>query len=146
MMPGAGKVEGPRACIASSDTSGSGESMSFTNCAVFAAASPSSGRPMVRVPFEPFVKLLHSPVWTDRNKASLALARLSDRRDPNLLALLRRDAMTPLMEMARWKSEGHALPSLMILGRLGGLTDDAIQAAVTRGEREGIITAALKRP
>jgi HEAT repeat protein len=113
--------------------------------AVFASMPPTSGRPIVRVPYESFVDLLQSPVWTDRNKASLALARLSERRDPRLLAKLRREAMVPLIEMARWKSEGHAIPALLILGRIAGQSDEAIQMAWTRGEREGIINAALKR-
>ena len=53
--------------------------------------------------------------------------------------------MTSLIEMARWKSVGHATAALMILGRIGGMSDDAIGAAVTHGEREVIINAALKR-
>jgi hypothetical protein len=53
--------------------------------------------------------------------------------------------MAPLIEMARWKSDGHAMPALMILGRIGGQSEDAIQAAWARGERESIISAALKR-
>jgi hypothetical protein len=31
-----------------------------------------------------------------------------------------------------------------ILGRIGGLSDDAIQAAWSRGDREAVIDAALK--
>jgi hypothetical protein len=107
--------------------------------------APISGRPIVRVPYEPFIALLHSPVWTDRNKASFALLELSARRDPKLLEKLRREAMAPLIEMAHWKSEGHAFPAFMILGRIGGLSDEAIQAAWTRGEREDVINAALPR-
>ena len=113
--------------------------------AVFASMAPTSGRPPVRVPSEPFIALLHSPVWTDRNKASFALMELSARRDPKLLEKLRREAMAPLIEMAHWKSEGHALPAFMILGRIGGLSDEAILAAWTRGEREDVINAALPR-
>ena len=96
-------------------------------------------------PVQPFIGLLNSPVWTDRNKASFALAELSERRDPKLLGKLQREALAALIEMAHWKSGGHAKPALMILGRIGGQSDDAIQAAWTRGEREGIINAAVKR-
>ena len=36
-------------------------------------------------------------------------------------------------------------PRSAILGRIGGLSDEAISAARERGEREGIINAALER-
>jgi len=111
---------------------------------VFARMSPVAGRPIVRVPYEPFIALLNSPVWTDRNKASLALMGISERRDPALLTKLRREAVTPLVEIARWKSKGHALPALLILGRISGQSDGAVEAAWTRGEQEVIINAVLK--
>ena len=128
-----------------SDSSADVRNNAMRALAVFAHVAPTSGRPIVRVPYEPFIELLHSPVWTDRNKASLALMALSGRRDPKLLEQLQREAMAPLIEMAHWKSDGHAMPALMILGRIGGQSEDAIQAAWTRGERESIINAALKR-
>lgn len=112
---------------------------------VFARMSPVEGRPIVRVPYEPFIALLTSPVWTDRNKASLALMGISERRDPALLAKLRREAVTQLVEIARWKSKGHALPALLILGRISGQSDDAVEAAWTRGEQEVIINAVLEQ-
>jgi hypothetical protein len=113
--------------------------------AVFARAAPSAARPRVRVPYDPFIALLRSPVWTDRNKASFALVELSERRAPVLLAKLRQEAMTPLVEMARWKSEGHAMPALMILGRIAGKSDEATGSAWARGEREAVIAAALRK-
>jgi HEAT repeat protein len=113
--------------------------------AVFASMAPSSERPVVRVPYEPFIELLGSPEWTDRNKASFALLKLSVRRDPKLLEELKHEAMGPLIEMANWKSQGHAMPALLILGRIGGLSDDDIQAASARGQRQVIINAAFER-
>ena len=70
---------------------------------------------------------------------------LSERRDPELLRKLRGEAMATLIEMARWKSEGHAIPALTLLGRIARQSDAAIQAALTRGERENIIREALNR-
>jgi hypothetical protein len=113
--------------------------------AVFANVPSTVARPMVRVPYEPFIGLLNSLVWTDRNKASWALMGLSARRDPGLLRKLRGEAMATLIEMAHWQSEGHAIPALMLLGRIAGQSDDATQAALTRGERESIVIEALKR-
>jgi hypothetical protein len=98
----------------------------------------------VRIPAAPFVRLLSSPVWTDRNKSSMALMALSATREPSLMASMRKGALASLVDMARWKSEGHATPGLMLLGRIGGMPEDAIQAAVSRGDRETAIAAALK--
>jgi hypothetical protein len=113
--------------------------------ALFAGLDPVPGRSVVRVPPAPFVRLLHSRLWTDRNKASLALVAITARRDPSLLDTLRRDAMTPLIEMARWKTVGHATAALTILGRIGGQSEDVIRSAVDRGERERLFRAALDR-
>jgi hypothetical protein len=113
--------------------------------ALIAALASATPELKIRVPTRPFVRLLNSPVWTDRNKASLALMALSKNRDPELIASLREHALASLIEMARWKSEGHAAAGLWLLGRIGGLSEDAIQAAWSRGDREVVIDAALKR-
>ena len=110
---------------------------------VFAAAKRgASPKPPPRVPFEPFVRYLDSPIWTDRNKASGALDMLSASRDPALLAALRRDAIAPVAEMARWQSAGHARPAFIILARIAGYADAAAEDAWERGDRETVITAA----
>lgn len=113
--------------------------------AVFSAMAPTAGRPRVQIPAEPFIRLLNSSIWTDRNKSSLALMRLTAGRDARLLARLRREAWTSLVEMARWKSLGHAQAALTILWRIGGMSDEAIAAAVERGDRQGLIAAPLPR-
>ena len=107
--------------------------------AEFAGGSPDRG---VRVPYEPFVDLLSSPFWTDRNKASFALEELSTKRDPQLLQTLRAQALPALVEMARWKSDGHAGAAFFLLGRIGGLSEDEIRAAWERRDREAVIRAA----
>jgi hypothetical protein len=112
--------------------------------AVLSQMTPSEGRPAPRIPPAPFIAFLNSPSWLDRNKASFALLTLTQTRDPQLLAGLRKYAMTSLVEMARWKSEGHAMPAFIILGRIGGLSEPDISDAWTRGNREAIITAASK--
>jgi hypothetical protein len=101
--------------------------------------------PVPRIPAEPFIALLSSPHWTDRNKAAFALMDLSQQRDPGLLDMLRKQATEPLAEIARWKSKGHAMLGLLILGRLAGLSDEETEAAFNRGEREAVIDAALRR-
>ena len=111
---------------------------------VLAQAPPLPGRAALQVPYEPFVDLLHSPVWSDRNKASLALLALTTGRDPGLLALLRARSRTPLAEMARWKSRGHAEAGFIVLARIAGIADEAARSAFERDDREGIIAAALR--
>jgi hypothetical protein len=105
----------------------------------YAARMPDRG---IRVSFAPFVNLLNSPVWTDRNKASFALEELSGDRDPELLATLRARALPALIEMVRWKSEGHVGAAFFLLGRVGGLSEAEIQAAWARRDREFVIRAA----
>ena len=99
----------------------------------------------IRVPYEPFIALLNSPVWSDRNKASGALMVLSRDQNAELLTRLRREAIGPLVEMARWKSAGHALAAFIILGRIAGYSEEAARGAWNRGEREAVISAALNR-
>lgn len=109
---------------------------------VFARFSPQPPAAKIQVPSLPFIQLLNSCIWTDRNKSSAALAELTETRDPQLLAALRNDAFPSLTEMAQWKFLGHAWPSLMILGRIGGLTDDEIQNDLDHGHRDKVIAAA----
>jgi HEAT repeat protein len=111
---------------------------------VFADTVPSPSRSIPRIPAEPFIDFLNSPVWSDRNKASGALMALSASRDPGLLARLRKDALTPLVEMARWRSAEHALGAFIILGRIAGYSDEAARDLWDRGNREVVIEAAIK--
>jgi len=109
---------------------------------VFAQYSPKPPAQKINVSPEPFIRMLKSCVWSDRNKSAAALAQLSETRDPALLAEVREQALPALTEMATWKNLGHASYSLQILGRIAGLSDDAIQERLTLGDRTGIIVAA----
>lgn len=98
----------------------------------------------IRVPTRPFIEMLESVVWTDRNKASFALWQLTASRDSSLLAGLRARALPALLDMARWQSVGHAYAGYMILGRIEGVSDDALQRDWQRGDRRGVIDAAVR--
>jgi hypothetical protein len=111
--------------------------------AVFTYTVPSATRTVPRVPYEPFIALLSSLDWTDRNKAVAALSGLSRHRDPALFEQLRQRAMTPLVEMARWKAMGHASIALQILARSAGYSEDDAMRAIVRGDRERVIRDAL---
>ena len=108
---------------------------------VFAKFAPNPPAPKIQVPPQPFIEMLASCTWTDRNKSLGALAELTESRDPSLLSKLRKEALPSLVEMAQWKSMGHAWSSLMILGRIGGLSEEEIQKDLEQGNREKVIAA-----
>ncbi|MGH7651649.1 MAG: hypothetical protein ACREMS_07365 [Gemmatimonadaceae bacterium] len=98
----------------------------------------------IHVPTTPFIDKLWSLDWTDRNKASLALSQLTLDRDRELLAELRRRALRPLLDIARWTDPGHAFPGVVMLGRIEGRSDPEIFAAIQRGDRASIIAQAVR--
>jgi hypothetical protein len=130
--------------VAMSDPADNVRNNAMRALAVFSKMTPTVGRAIPRIPTDPFIGLLNSLVWTDRNKSSLALMELTENRSPELLATLRREAIDQLAEMARWKNEGHAMPPLLVLGRIAGWSDDAVWAAWRAGQREDVIRAALE--
>lgn len=107
---------------------------------MYAQSHPGSG---LNVPYSPLIDLLNSLDWTDRNKASFALAALTTDRDPVLLQQLREQALASLVEMARWRAFGHAAAAGMILGRLANVPEDKIFPMLQKN-REGLISAALE--
>ncbi len=92
-----------------------------------------------------FIEMLNSLSWSDRNQALKALQILTDNRDASALDQLRERALPSLVEMARWKTLRHALPALVLLGRIAGLPENQVQAAWTRGDRESVIAAATAK-
>lgn len=98
----------------------------------------------IEVPYEPFIDLMSSLSWTDRNKASLALMQLTEGRDPKLLAALKARAFDSLVEMAQWTNPGHSMAGVVILGRMAGMPDAEIFSAFEKGEKERVIAGAKK--
>ncbi len=109
------------------------------------ARAQTNGKLKIKIPWAPFIELLNSTVWGDRNKSSMTFWSLTQKRDPAMLAQLRDRALTSLVEMARWKSKGHATASFFILGRIAGFSDNEISDALEKNDREAIINAAMKR-
>jgi hypothetical protein len=112
--------------------------------AVMAMYNQRNPQAMLRVPYQPFIELLNSTFWTDRNKASFVLMALATAENVPLLNALRARAFDSLADMVRWESTGHAMPAALILGRMGGLPDDAIMQGM-QGDRTRIIEAARAR-
>jgi hypothetical protein len=96
----------------------------------------------ITVPYEPFIDLLNSLAWTDRNKASLALMELTETRNPKLLAAIKARAFDSIVDIAQWTNPGHAMAGIFMLGRMAGIADPEIYAMYERGERDKIIAAA----
>jgi hypothetical protein len=109
--------------------------------AKFAQRAPSQS---IKVPMHPFIAMLNSIEWTDRNKSSAALFQLTEKRNAAVLSSLRRHALQSLVEMARWKSLGHAQAPFVILGRVGKLSEEEIWKAWNSGNRESLIQKVLK--
>jgi hypothetical protein len=105
----------------------------------------SSPKIAARIPRARFISMLNSGIWKDRNKGGLLLETLSRGREPGLLNLLKQRALDSLIEMARWRSPGHAYPARAMLARIAGV--DAEQGRpLTVAETEAIIRAAQQKP
>lgn len=108
----------------------------------FARASPTLH---IKVSAEPFIEMLNSIIWTDRNKSSGVLLQLTEGRDAAVLSSLRQHAFQSLVEMSQWKSRGHASAAFFILGRVGNLSDDEIQKIWDGGNHQLLVETVLKR-
>ena len=98
-----------------------------------------AGDPKIHVPVLPLLKLLKSPDWTDRNKSLLAIEVLTRNREPGTLALVRRQVMPELKEMAAWRVPGHSYPALMILSRLKGIPETEANRLIESGRKSEIL-------
>ena len=99
-----------------------------------------------RIPAAGFIGMLNSAKWTDRNKAGGLLLQLTQSRAPKLLAALRAQALESLVEMARWRSPGHAHPARMLLGRIAGIEERRlIELASDNAQVDVIIEAARRK-
>ena len=115
------------------------------NNALRALWTLAAGGPLQGLQAQALIAMLYSGTWSDRNKVSLLLERLTETRDAALLDELRREAMGPLLDGARWHSVGHAEPFLWILGRMGKIDEARLGKMVEAGERDAIISAAEMR-
>jgi hypothetical protein len=106
--------------------------------AVLGTLKPDLG---IRIPATWFVEMLNSIVLSDRNKAALALVNLTENRGEKALSQVRERALPALTEMARWKSLRYALPAFILLGRVSGLSEQEIQDAWSKDERERVISS-----
>jgi hypothetical protein len=79
--------------------------------AVLAEHDPDAAR---KIPAAPFIDLLASTTWSDRNKALMLLAAITERGNPETLRMLRRHAWPQLVEMSQWSSDYRKLPKVLL--------------------------------
>jgi hypothetical protein len=111
-----------------------------------AVLAESSQRVAAQIPAGDFISMLNSGIWLDRNKASFLLTALTRQRDPEVLAQLRNRALPALIEMARWRSSGHAYAARLLLGRVAGLHEDKLQELIAAKGVDEIINAVQAGP
>lgn len=93
----------------------------------------------------PFTALLFSGKWTDRNKGSLLLLRLTEKEATPLLASLRHEAIQPLIEGASWHGDlGHSTAFLIVLSRCLSIPEDTLKQLIDGHNLDAIISAANK--
>jgi hypothetical protein len=93
------------------------------------------------IPCRLFVDLINSPEWTDRNKGVFVLLGLSKSRNTEVLAEMRARCLPSLIEMCDWP-EGYSGSALLLLGRVGNLPEDKIEALIQAHDQGAIIKAA----
>jgi hypothetical protein len=104
-----------------------------------AVLADSNPKVAARIPASGFIRMLSSPSWTDRNKAGFLLMYLTRTRDPKLLRQIHAEALTPLIEIARWKDHAHALSARVLLGRIAGIPDERLVELANADNAEEII-------
>jgi len=105
-------------------------------------ASAPKGEPLT-VDAQALIQMLSSGKWTDRNKASLLFMRLTESGDPNLLRVLRHQAVEPLIEGASWTGDpGHSDAFLILLGRIAGLPKSTLDKLVKDHDVQSVVSAA----
>lgn len=98
----------------------------------YSANHPNAG---YSIPVEPFIALMNSLSWTDRNKSSMVLLSLSQ-TNKQVLQQLKEKALKSLIEMAAWKNEGHSFPGIILLGRIAGWEDDRIMKSLLQDKTQ----------
>jgi hypothetical protein len=81
---------------------------------------------VAQIPLKPYIGLMHSIDWLDRNKAVFLIDSFTKSRDPEVLRVLRSDALVPLREIAQWQDSGHAGAAISVLGRIAGMDEQRI--------------------
>ena len=93
-----------------------------------------------------FIEMLNSGIWTDRNKGTLVLERVTANRNPSILARLKTTALDSLIEMTLWREGSHAYAARMLLGRVAGIPEKQLEELAWKGPPETIVEALARKP
>jgi hypothetical protein len=85
------------------------------------------------------LELLNSVALSDRVESVRALLTLTDKPAPDVVARIRERGLPSLIEMARWKTPGYALPPFLLVARVAGLSDAEAQESWKKGDRDAVI-------
>jgi hypothetical protein len=100
--------------------------------------------PLVKIEPTWMIEMLNSVVLTDRKIAVEALMELTERPDPLLLGKIRERGFESLVQMAQFQHLPDALPSYLLLCRVGGVSKQEAEASWTAGQRAVTILRILK--
>jgi hypothetical protein len=92
----------------------------------------------IEIDYTRFVELLNSVEQTDRNKGLFLLRLNGAEPDPRVIAALKERALPSLIEMCRWRNDGHAAPACVLLASVVGTPASEEQAL---GAREQLVAA-----
>ena len=98
-----------------------------------------------KIPLDPFIKMMNSIVWTDRNKGSAVLLSLTEKRDSAIIKKIKEQAFIPIAQMATWKNPGHAMMGYLLLGRITGFSDEELFKAFASENREFFLSNMLQK-
>ncbi len=118
-------------------------SASVRNNAVRALGELADSGPAAAMQIDPapFIGMLSSTIWTDRNKGTFVIERLTLHPAPGLMTQLRGDPVDALLEMARWRWRGHSAEALSILGRMAGIEEGRLQSLIEKGDIGEILSS-----
>lgn len=129
-----GQIQGLVGAV--SDSDGEVRNNATRALGVIARADPKGAK---LIPAGPFIAMLHSGIWTDRNKSAAVLDSLTQARDKKVLDLIRTRALPSLLEMAEWHNPPHAATARAILGRVAGIDETRLQDLIDKGDLAAIV-------
>lgn len=91
------------------------------------------------IPPDPFIPMLSSLTWSDRNKAMFLLDPITAARDSHTIGSLRSQAVGPLRQMARWTYWDHARMALVLLGRIAEIPETRLQILLNDHDAAAIL-------
>ena len=95
---------------------------------------------MSRPAFAPYLNIVGDS--KPYEQAALALVTLTEQRNAATLDLIRERALPALVDMARWKTLGYALPAFLLVGRTAGVPEEELREQWQQGDRETAIEKA----